>query len=66
MERQVTIISLTISPIVGRSLVSILGSREIPLSGSRKKIETRDIRVSLTSLLFTKVNDQYDKLVELG
>jgi len=40
-------------PIVGRllSLVSILGSQEIPFLGSRKKIETRDSRVSLTSLL---------------
>ena len=36
-------------PIVGRSLVLILGSREIPFSGSRKKIETRDSRVLLTS-----------------
>jgi len=44
-ERQVTIIPLTIGPIVGQSLVSIfgsLGSREIPFPGSRKKIETRD------------------------
>jgi len=41
-EQPVTIIVLTIGPIVGRSLVSILGSREIPFPGSRKKIETQD------------------------
>ena len=31
-------------PIVRQSLVSILGSREIPFPGSRKKIETLDSR----------------------
>jgi len=30
-------------PTVGRSLVSILGSREIPFPGSRKKIETLEL-----------------------
>jgi len=38
-------------PIVGQSLVSILGSGDIPFLGSRKKIETGDSRVSLTSLV---------------
>ena len=38
-------------PIVRQSLVSILRSREIPFPGSRKKTETWDSRVSLTSLI---------------
>ena len=36
VERQVTIIPLTNRPIVERSLLSILGSSEIPFPGSRK------------------------------
>jgi len=40
-------------PIVRWSLVSILGSREIPFPESRKKIESRDSRVSLTVFLGT-------------
>ena len=44
-----TIIPLTISPTVGRSLVLILRSRELPFSGSRKKIDTRDSRALLPS-----------------
>jgi len=48
-ERQVTIIPLTTSPTVGRSLVLILRSRELPFSGSRKKIDTRDSRALLPS-----------------
>ena len=39
-------------PIFGRPLVSILRSREIPFPGLRKKMETRDSQVSLTSLLW--------------
>ena len=54
----VTIIPLTIGPIVGQSLVSILGSREIPFPGSRKKIETPDSRVSLTPLALTVASRQ--------
>ena len=58
VERQVTIIPLTIGPIVGWSLVSILGSGEIPFPWSRKK--DRDSRVSLTSLNKTKtINTVY-------
>jgi len=38
-------------PIVGRSIFSILGNREIPFLGSRKKIDTGDFGVSLTSLI---------------
>ena len=36
----VTVITLTVGPIVGRSLVSILGSQEVPFPESRKEIET--------------------------
>jgi len=43
-ERQVTVIPLTVGPVVGRSLLSILGSGEIPFPGSRKKIETLESR----------------------
>ena len=56
-ERQVTIIMLTIGPIVGRLLVSEVekflsrGSRK---KIKRKKIETRDSRVSLTSPVSNK------------
>jgi len=39
-------------PISGQSLVLILGSGEIPFLGLRKKIETRDSRVLLTSLIY--------------
>jgi len=52
VERQVTIIRSQQVCCWG-SLVSILGSREIHFPGSRKKIETRDSRVSLTSLITT-------------
>jgi len=41
----VTTIPLTIGLIVGRSLVSILGSREIPFPGSRMKIETSLVNI---------------------
>ena len=37
-------------PVFGRSLVSILRSREIPFPGSRKKINNRDSQVSLIFL----------------
>ena len=44
MEQQVTIIPLTIGPIVGQSLVWILGIREIAFPGSRKKTEATKFR----------------------
>ena len=49
-ERQVTIIPLTIGPVFGRSLVTILGSWEIPFPGSRKKI--RLSRLKTVQLLY--------------
>jgi len=53
-EQQVTIIPLTVVPVVGWLLVSILGSPEIPFLGSRKKIKTRD---SLTPLIDISEHD---------
>jgi len=32
-------------PVVGQSLVSVPGNREIPFAGSRKKIETLESRL---------------------
>jgi len=51
-KQQVTIIPLTIGSIVRRSLVSILGIREIPFLGKIEK-KDGDSRVSLTSLIVT-------------
>jgi len=45
-------------PIVGRSLVCILGSREIPFLGSRKKIETLECLVNIPSSTKTKYHSK--------
>ena len=57
-ERQVAVILLTIGPIVGRLLVRIFGNREIAFLGPRKRIDTRDSRVLLTSPALLSVGRQ--------
>jgi len=58
-EQQVAIVLLTIGPIVGRSLVSILGSREISFPGSRKKDQDSRLLslVNIPTLLHCQLSD---------